>query len=217
MEGNDWYNKGYTDYRNHFRGDQRPVDEDVYRGAYRFDNTSPQHNETTYNGFDRRGERYDNAGNYDRRQENRDTGQYANYNDNRNNYRENDWDRNRMQNRNQRPHPRGYWMDEETQQPVSLYRSTHISGNFEDNYGRDPYNNYSDNQNYGNMAGSLSAGYDGNYNADFNELRYYDPLTGHRRSYHGNYTSRHPEPGNQITRHDPDRDYRDDYERFYQR
>ncbi|MBC5773201.1 hypothetical protein H8S95_03925 [Pontibacter sp. KCTC 32443] len=207
MEGNDWYNRtGYTDYRNHFRGDDRPIDQSVFRGSYRFDNDSPHHNETTYNRYERRDEprNYDrNAGYYSS-----DRGSY--YNESRNQGRE---QQHRATDRNQRNYSRGYWQDEETHQPESMYRSTHISGNFEDNYYSDPY--YANRgENYGNMAGSLSVGYDGDRNADWEEHRHYNPLTGHRRSYHGNYTSRHPESNNPNLGRSFDRNSPNDYERY---
>ncbi|PRY15473.1 hypothetical protein CLV24_10294 [Pontibacter ummariensis] len=66
------------------------------------------------------------------------------------------------------------------------------TSNFNGDYGPDNYGT-GRGDNYGNMAGSLSYGYDGtsNYDPDWN--RYYEPQSGERRSYHGNYTSRHPE------------------------
>jgi hypothetical protein len=63
MEGNDWYSRtGYTDYRNHYRGDDRPLDQSVFRGAYRMDNDSDHHNETTYNSFGRNRNRDEQQG-----------------------------------------------------------------------------------------------------------------------------------------------------------
>lgn len=216
MEGNDWYNPtGYTDYRNHYRGDERPIDQDVFRGAYRFDNESRNRNETTYDGFDRRGRRHDDSRSNHYMQDNYNSGQSYYYNDNRNQdrdrNRDGDWNSNNRQNSRQQ----GYWMDEETHQPESLHRSTHVSGNFEDRYNRDRYNNYGDDRNYGNMAGSLSYGYDGDYNADWDDNnRHYDPLTGHRRSYHGNYTSRHPEQDNTRNNRDFDRNRGNNYDPY---
>lgn len=52
MEGTDWYNRtGYTDYRNHYQGDDRPIDEDQYRGAYRLDTTSDHRHVSTWDGY----------------------------------------------------------------------------------------------------------------------------------------------------------------------
>lgn len=211
MEGNDWYNStGYTDYRNHFRGDDRPIDQSVFRGAYRLDTDSPHHNQTTYNRNERREQLREDPRNYERRPDYYSSGSSYYYNEQSNQPQDprRDYERNRSSYR------QGYWQDEETHQPESMYRSTHISGNFEDNYSPDPYNRYNRGENYGNMAGSLSFGYDGNRNADWEEHRYYNPLTGHRRSYHGNYTSRHPEPGNERLGRSFDRNRDSDYERY---
>ncbi|NDK55481.1 hypothetical protein [Pontibacter fetidus] len=208
MEGNDWYNStGYTDYRNHFRGDDRPIDQSVFRGAYRLDTESPHHNVTTYNRELQR--------NFDQPSGNYSSGRSGNYNENQNMSR--NTSRYDDRNRDRGDHRRGYWMDEETQQPESMYRSRSVFGNFEGNYQPDNY--YARRgENYGNMAGSLSVGYDGNRNADWNENRYYNPLTGHRRSYHGNYTSRHPEQDNERQYRDIDRDReRNAYDRYYDR
>ncbi|WP_162426173.1 hypothetical protein [Pontibacter pudoricolor] len=211
MEGNDWYNTGYTDYRNHYRGDERPIDQDVFRGSYRFDNDSPHHNETTYNGFREREERHESPRTYERRPE------LENREQNLNNYNTRAPRRDRNQGRVPynygNRYEQGYWQDEETNQPESMYRSRSVFGNFEGNYDPDRYRPRTRDENYGNMAGSLSVGYDGEWNADWEEHRYYNPLTGHRRSYHGNYTSRHPEAGNERRQHN-NRNDRDNYERY---
>lgn len=216
MEGNDWYNRtGYTDYRNHFRGDDRPLDQSVFRGDYRFNTESPHHNETAYNRNVNRNERREEPRNYDRTSGYSGSGRTENYNQGRDRSENRNMPRDsyRYDDRNRGNYSRGYWMDEETQQPESMYRSTHISGNFEDYYKPDPY--YAKRgENYGNMAGSLSVGYDGDRNAEWDEHRYYNPLTGHRRSYHGNYTSRHPEQGNEQQDRNFDRDNRNDYDRY---
>ncbi|HEY4650496.1 MAG TPA: hypothetical protein VIG72_03735 [Pontibacter sp.] len=210
MEGNHWYDKGYTGYRNHFGGDDQPINPDVYRGAYRLDTESRDRSITTYNGFDRYEQQQEHSRNYNRMPENYNQDQFRNYNDDREQQQRNNQPYNRQQNRA----PQGYWRDEETQQPERLYRATHIIGNFESDYGRDRYNNYGSGENYGNMAGSLSWGYDGNYNSDPDENRYYNPLTGHRRSYHGNYTSRHPDREDEHTGRRFDRNDRDEFERY---
>lgn len=210
MEGNDWYNRtGYTDYRNHFRGDDRPIDQSVFRGAYRFDTESPHHNESTYY---RKVDRREEPRNYDRTSDYYGSG---NYNEGRERSENRNMPRNtnRYDERNRGRHNRGFWMDEETQQPESMSRSRSVFGNFESNYQPDPY--YARRgENYGNMAGSLSAGYDGNRNADWNEHRYYNPLTGHRRSYRDSYTSRHTEQDNEQQGRDFDRNNRNNYERY---
>ncbi|MFD3000995.1 hypothetical protein ACFS7Z_11520 [Pontibacter toksunensis] len=66
--------------------------------------------------------------------------------------------------------------------------------NFNTDYSPDNYAGRRD-SNYGNTAGSLSYGYDGDRNSDPDWNRQYNPLSGERRSYHGNYQSRHPEGG----------------------
>ncbi|MDO6392311.1 hypothetical protein Q4E40_19405 [Pontibacter sp. BT731] len=62
----------------------------------------------------------------------------------------------------------------------------HASSNFDINYGPDhlPYNR---GENYGNMAGSLSYGYDGGYNSDPDYNRRYNPLTGELRWRESDY------------------------------
>ncbi|GAB3539009.1 hypothetical protein GCM10027443_35020 [Pontibacter brevis] len=67
--------------------------------------------------------------------------------------------------------------------------------NFNSDYSPDNYAGRRSGANEGNMAGSLSFGYDGDRNSDPDWNRNYDPLSGERRSYHGNYQSRHPERG----------------------
>jgi len=208
MEGNDWYNPtGYTDYRNHFRGDERPLDQSVFRGAYRLDTEGPHHNETTYNRGNYRDERHEEPRSYNQQNYNQNRGNYSNQGpqDMRDSYRYDD--------RNQGNRRRGYWRDEETNQPESMWRATHWSGNFDNNYYGDPYEARRG-ENYGNMAGSLSVGYDGDRNADWEQHRHYNPLTGHRRSYHGNYTSRHPEDSNPDQGRSFDRNDRNNYERY---
>lgn len=214
MEGNDWYNTGYTDYRNNYRGDDRPIDQSVFRGAYRLDNDSPYHDETTYDGFDRRGERHESSRTYDRRPEYQSREQRFYYNENQPRRRDHDRDRDRNRFNYGSRNSQGYWHDEETQQPESMYRSRSVFANFEGNYDPDRFRTRGRDESYGNMAGSLSVGYDGDWNADWEEHRYYNPLTGHRRSYHGNYTSRHPEPGNERRDQDYDRNERNRYNRF---
>jgi hypothetical protein len=163
------------------------VDEDMYRGAYRFDNSSPHHNVSTYNWNERYRDERENRNMRERRQ---GTGHY--------NTDQSDYYRNRGY-REDRPYretnrqERGYWQDEDRHQPQSYQNARHISGNFTADYGPDSYGYGEQGENYGNMAGSLSYGYDGGNISDYDENRYYEPLTGHRRSYHGNYTSRHPE------------------------
>ncbi|RDV16621.1 hypothetical protein DXT99_02225 [Pontibacter diazotrophicus] len=63
-------------------------------------------------------------------------------------------------------------------------------GNFNSDYSPDNYAGRRSGANEGNMAGSLSFGYDGDRNSDPDWNRHYDPLSGERRSYHGDYQSR---------------------------
>ena len=85
-----------------------------------------------------------------------------------------------------------------------------IGSNFHADYGPDHYGQ-GGGENYGNMAGSLSYGYDGTSTYDPDWDRMYDPLTGHRRSYHGNYTSRHPEQNT----HYSNESYQESKNRYY--
>ncbi|MEJ8755488.1 hypothetical protein WG947_00650 [Pontibacter sp. H259] len=210
MEGNDWYNPtGYTDYRNHFRGDERPIDQDVFRGSYRLDNDSPHHHETTYNRNERRYQQREEPRNYNRNQQYYNQERGNQYHEGSHNVR----DTYRYDNRNQGNPRRGHWHDEETNQPESMWRATSVGGNFDNDYYSDPYEARRG-ENYGNMAGSLSVGYDGDRNADWEQHQHYNPLTGHRRSYHGNYESRHPENNNPNRGRSFDRNNRNDYERY---
>ncbi|MBF9254666.1 hypothetical protein I2I11_15280 [Pontibacter sp. 172403-2] len=212
MKGNDWYNRtGYTDNRNHSGRDDQPVDEDRYRGAYRFDNKSADRNETTYDGFDRNRHPYrraDNPGN------SRDFGR------DRGGAYQNDWsaqDRNsRYQqggsNSNQYRNNSGSYdrySDRNTDRYSNRYEGEGHSGlgNFNPDYGPDHYRSGSG-ENYGNMAGSLSYGYDGTSNYNHDKDNYYDPLTGHHHSYHGNYSSRHPDFYNERERRRHQDDFR---------
>lgn len=67
--------------------------------------------------------------------------------------------------------------------------------NFNSDYSPDNYGGRRSGANEGNMAGSLSFGYDGDRNSDPDWNRHYDPLSGERRSYHGDYQSRQPDRG----------------------
>jgi hypothetical protein len=217
MERNDWNNRNRNwsedNRRDHFRKeDNRPVNEDSYRGAYRFDNTSDHHNVSTWNGYgstEGHRNRNDNTSihhndrGYDSDNYNRDS-----------RYRDQDIGYRSSNSANWNQQPRLNQRDKDNQNRnyhSSNYESVHDrivdhdpygAGNFSANYGPDHYR-HREGENYGNMAGSLSYGYDGssNYDPDWNSM--YDPQTGHRRSYHGYYTSRHPEP----------RQYREDHDR----
>lgn len=60
------------------------------------------------------------------------------------------------------------------------YYGPRTSGNFDGDYRPDNYPHRRD-ENYGNMAGSLSFGYDGDRNSDPDYNRRYNPLTGEMR------------------------------------
>lgn len=174
-----WQSEGYSARGNNHL---RRVDEDMYRGAYRFDNESDHHNETTYDGFDLNdswsGERH--RGN--NRGENNQGGDYVyrrslNNQDNDRRYQE-DYRRNNNASyrnasyRNGSDSYGGYYDD----------RFGDGSSNFNNSYSPDPYRNQNRDQNYGNMAGSLSFGYDGDYNSDPDYRRRYDPMSGRIRN-----------------------------------
>ncbi|RAU81919.1 hypothetical protein [Pontibacter arcticus] len=192
MEGNNWYNRtGYTDYRNRADGDERPLDQSVFRGSYRLDNDSQHHNQSTYNRNNQRPDQFNDQhrGNqrHDQDYERDWSSRYHNsrggfdredYNDNRNRNYQN---QNQYNNQQQRSYNDGR---------QSRQFSNDLNTNA--NYGPDSYNNYNRGENYGNMAGSLSYGYDGtsNYNPDWNNR--YDPMSGEIGSKHGHYASRRP-------------------------
>ena len=205
MERNEWNNRRSYGHR---------VDEDSYRGAYRLDTSSNHRNETTWDGFDRHGDSNRRGTDY-----NRDYNR--NYNNDYNRNYNSDQRRNRGESsgedtysRDSRsPYPSGNNRNPDEQfRPTSggyhtrfggsekqiPERGAYGAGNFNADYRPDNYG--SGGANYGNMAGSLSYGYDGDYNADPDWNRRYDPLTGHRQSYHGHYESRHPERGQRNTR-----------------
>ncbi|WP_347159135.1 hypothetical protein [Pontibacter chitinilyticus] len=210
MDQTNWNNRNNTHPSdNQYRDNNRPVDEDRYRGAYRFDTHSPDRNETTYNGFD---DRQDNA-----------RGNRQPYG---NSHRESFYANSGRQEQYYRSHPRDYDSDQgqHTQQYSSgsrnfndrqstsdrahyRFRDSSALGNFDGNYGPDHYGS-GHGDNYGNMAGSLSYGYDGSNNYDPDWNRHYDPMSGHHRSYHGHYTSRHPEYYDERDRGQHNNDFR---------
>ncbi|WP_242928337.1 hypothetical protein [Pontibacter vulgaris] len=186
MEGIDWYSKtGYTDYRNHYRGDDQPLDPSVYRGAYRLDTYSPERDRTTYYGFER-----------DRHQEERHGRNYALNRSGNMHYENMKWDErdrgdyNRRsdyesENRFARNRDEQYRPDRDEARYGNQNRD-----NFRDerDWDRDQYRNRR-NENYGNMAGSLSVGYDGDYYREQERTRHYDPLTGQLRNQPRRYNS----------------------------
>ncbi|RIJ41877.1 hypothetical protein [Pontibacter oryzae] len=220
MENNNWnYGERPNSPRHRNNPNYDEVNPDSYRGAYRFDNESDHHNVSTWDNSRNTGnnsqynQRQDYNQNYNRdynRNYNRDYNSsgydHDNYNldsryrNNDNSYRSSnssDWGRHHDQRQQQR---RSDYQSQHHQ--PQQHRSVHDRiedqdpygvGNFQANYGPDSYGQ-GGGENYGNEAGSLSYGYDGSNNYDPDWNRHYDPQTGHRRSYHGNYTSRHPEP-----------------------
>ncbi|WP_276495725.1 hypothetical protein [Pontibacter litorisediminis] len=220
MEGNYWNrNRDREEHNRRHDGDRRRVDEDSYRGAYRLDTTSDHRNETTWDGF---GSTQRNRRSNDYNQDyNRDYNRNYNsdYNRNYNGPSRNrgyDHDNYNMDsryrdqgNKNYRSSNNADWNDQSRYGHNSSgydngnrkHRSVHAriedhdpygAGNFNGDYRPDHYGQ-GGGENYGNKAGSLSYGYDGssNYDPDWNSR--YDPVSGKRRSYHGFYTSRHPD------------------------
>lgn len=224
MESNYW-NRDRDRYERRGDDERHRVDEDSYRGAYRQDISSDHRNVSTWDwGSDRERGRRENDYNRNYNQDynrnyNRDYNQDYNTPD-RDTSRNRGYDHDnynadsryyRDQDRSYRSSNSSNWGEQ--QLPASgrygdrEHRSVHdrIEGrgrgalsNFDANYGPDYYGQ-GEGANYGNQAGSLSYGYDGfnTYDPDWN--RQYNPLTGrisgHRNSYHGDYTSRHPERG----------------------
>lgn len=198
MEGNDWYNRtGYTDYRNHYRGDDRHLDqrvfgekdpEDAYRGAYRLDNTSNHHNISTYDwraGAPHRTKDRDEArpqrGSQqpDRRHDyERDWSGYYHNDRDEGMYGSDSISRNIHSNEQYRLGNRSY----STRHSGSGYN------NFDEPYAPDHYSRRRG-ENYGNMAGSLSFGYDGGYNSNPDYNRMYDPLSGKIRNRQDDFNS----------------------------
>ncbi|WP_439883195.1 hypothetical protein ACSX1A_08480 [Pontibacter sp. MBLB2868] len=216
MERNKWHNRSnHPEERNRANRYQGThIDENMYRGAYRFDNTSDHHNVSTWDGYGSTARHPDQRNDYNR---NYNQDYNRDYNRNYNSYQERDrgydhdnantHSRYRDHDQPYRTSNRSNWNDQQRMPERANRSSQHQSvhqriedhdpygaGNFNADYAPDHYGR-GGGENYGNMAGSLSYGYDGTstYDPDWN--RYYDPQSGHRRSYHGYYTSRHPEQG----------------------
>lgn len=191
------------DTRGGYRNNSQPVDKDSYRGAYRFDNSSNHHNVSTWD-WHPEAERRRRENDYNRNY-NRDYNQNYNRDYNRAGQGNHGYDHDNY-NRDSR------YRDQDSRYGSSntanwnrSHRDVHDriqdhdpygAENFNANYGPDHYGQ-GGGPNYGNEAGSLSYGYDGssNYDPDWNTQ--YDPLSGERRSYHGFYTSRHPDSDRQ--------------------
>jgi hypothetical protein len=214
MERYNWHDRpGYGNDRRNYREQQQPrLDESAYRGAYRLDTDSSHHNETTYDGFDTdSGPQHGGDFVYRRSRNLQDNDGYT-----EDQYRQNYGDLRDQQNSNYRQQ----WTEEQYRPRSGGFGSryggsagmedsrsrfggernrednrTRFGGstgsNFNNDYGPDRYRNRPG-ENYGNMAGSLSFGYDGDYNSDPDYNRQYNPLSGEMRSYRDQYTERHP-------------------------
>lgn len=192
METNRRYNREPHGYRNPDRDSHhyRRVDEDMYRGAYRFDNESDHSNETTYDGFDLNDSMARHNEPYNYRGETEQGGDYVyrrSRNTEDNNRRYSDSNRygnsDRSSQRRQNNYNQGYYEDS--------YGDG--NSNFNNSYAPDPYRNKNRDQNYGNMGGSLSFGYDGDYNSDPDYRRRFDPMSGKiRRNRDEDMRNRHP-------------------------
>lgn len=215
----------YNNERYQNRGDERRADEDSYRGAYRLDTSSDHRNVSTWNGFDRGEENRNQNTDYNRNYNNEYNRNYnSDQQGNRGGRYTGDYDRdNRYQYQDHGGNTRNW--DEQYQSTSGGYNSRfggnaggnsagydrenrHDSvrsridnrdnsgwDNFNTDYSPDNYAGRRSGTNEGNMAGSLSYGYDGDRNSDPDRNRHYDPLSGERRSYHGDYQSRQPERG----------------------
>lgn len=233
MERNDWNNRNNRNnpsIERSYPDQDRQVDEDMYRGAYRFDNSSDHHNQTTWDGYgstDRNRNReqdynrdynrsYNSSQRHDRGYDHDNYNLDSRYRNQNNRYRSSnnaDWDE------QYRPTSGGYNTNSGGSQEHRSVRNRIEdrdpwgADNFNADYGPDRYH-HGEGENYGNMAGSLSYGYDGTstYDPDWNS--HYDPQSGQRRSYHGNYTSRHPEQDQyreNASRNPSDHDQRNRY------
>ncbi|WP_018478217.1 hypothetical protein [Pontibacter roseus] len=207
MERHNWqYREGYRDSRRgDFRDDRNRPDESSYRGAYRLDTDSRHRNETTFDGFDMndRGTRQQGGDYVLRRSRNlQDNDDYTqnqyqqSYGDSRGQQQWSDQRRSDREGFGSRYGGAAGMEDRRTsfggsRQDDDRQRFGGGAGNFNNNYGPDRYSNRRG-ENYGNMAGSLSFGYDGDYNSDPDYNRHYNPLSGEMRSYRDHYTERHP-------------------------
>ena len=205
MERNDWNNRqGDSGERKRHWAKAPKADEDSYRGAYRLDTASDHRNHTTWEGFEKRGDRNRRQGTDYNQDFNRNyiNDYNRNYNsDQRLNRGElsggRDWSRNsRYGDRDEYSHnsnsqPKNGDYRSRFGEGAKKDRAIYGFGNLHADYGPDNYGT-GGGANYGNMAGSLSYGYDGSGNSDPDWNRRYDPMSGHHRSYHGHYESRHP-------------------------
>ncbi|MDX5417906.1 MAG: hypothetical protein LPK09_01730 [Hymenobacteraceae bacterium] len=194
MERYDWQDRPQQ------RDDRRinwEKDESHYRGAYRLDTDSRHHNETTYDGFDmesqgRRGNAQQGGDYVYRRSRNlQDNDNYTDYQ-----YRQSYGDSHGRDNFGSRygggagmRDTSSRYENERRYRGGRTYYDRNTGSNFEANYGPDRYS-HRPGENYGNMAGSLSYGYDGDTISDPDYNRPYNPMTGEMRSYRDTYRPR---------------------------
>ncbi|WP_114782292.1 hypothetical protein [Botryobacter ruber] len=152
-----------------------PQDPDTYRGAYRFDISSDHRNVSTYYGFG-------GASHPDERRQapaaernRRDTG--GPYTASQGRQYRNEYPGDRYGNAY-----RGEWEEPDTPgwRDYLDHRDNWGSSNFYNDYGPDHYPHI-EGENTGNMAGSLSYGYDGDWVSNPDYDRRYNPLTGEVR------------------------------------
>ncbi|TXK26984.1 hypothetical protein FVR03_21390 [Pontibacter qinzhouensis] len=160
------------DYRDsNWRNSERQQDQDSYRGAYRLDTSSDHRNQSTWNGFSN-----DNA---DRWSDQRDRQEEQRYRQNPDRHRS-DFNNDFNQSHHSQPDnwQRNDRFNRSEDRPFTSRQNNYgAASNFNNDYGPDNYQ-HRQNENYGNMAGSLSFGYDGDRNSDPDTHRFYDPLSG---------------------------------------
>jgi hypothetical protein len=187
----DRYNN-WQDRQDDRRRDERRPDQSQYRGAYRL-NENEQH--STYNRS-----RQGDMDNRDR--DNEDQGGDYVYRRSRNLQDNDDYTERQYQQRYRGDSSRqgndnnfggryggGFGMRDSQQYGDNYGHRT--SGNFDGDYRPDNYQ-HRRGENYGNMAGSLSFGYDGDRNSDPDYNRRYNPLTGEIRHRESDSEQRQP-------------------------
>lgn len=198
MERENRNRRSYKDDRRNDPDNRQFEDESRYRGAYRLDNGTNHRNHTTYDGFDSinnrdssdrnsRNNSYENGNEFSRdRYRNQSP---ENFSNNRSGYTNEYFGRSSGERQDHNRFNQG------------MTQADRYKSNFNNDYGPDNYR-HNRGENYGNMAGSLSFGYDGDFNSDPDHDRQYDPLSGRRRSYQENYETRRNEnqkrPGNRY-------------------
>ncbi|SIQ88967.1 hypothetical protein [Pontibacter lucknowensis] len=195
----------WQDRRDENRRDNNRNDESQYRGAYRLDEDSH------YSTYNRSGQ-----GDRDRDRYNEDQGGDYIYRRSRNLQDNDDYTQRQYQQSYRGGSRQGAYSDfggryggsagmrdnrSGYNDPRSSERSSRqqygdhyvnrTSGNFDGDYRPDNYPHRRD-ENYGNMAGSLSFGYDGDRNSDPDYNRRYNPMTGEMRERQRDYEQRQP-------------------------